>query len=130
MEGQILNTARATVGRVGTWSTRTAPGRVASIATGCAAREPEATMRTVVDGAAVLEPPSLTQQAPLIEGPSEAQQSSAAVWAQVRQGHSAKTRLNTIMAKRPRRSRRSAEVTGLCITPGPDVARMQLNHPT
>jgi hypothetical protein len=78
----------------------------------------------------VLEAESLAQHIPPIEGPSDAQQSSAAIWGQTRQGHNAKKRQNTIPARRPRWSRRSAEVTSLCITLRPNVAMMQLIYRT
>jgi hypothetical protein len=113
--GQILNTARATTGRVGTLNGWTGAGPATAKATataiGGAVTDPAAA--TVVDGVAVLEPPSPAQHALPIEGPSDAQQSSAAIWAQVRQGHSAKTRLNTITVRGTRWSRRSTEVTPL-----------------
>ena len=128
--GQILNTARATMGRVGSGCESTGTSTAASIVMGCAGARPEAKARTVAEGTTVLEPESLAQHIPPIESPSDAQQSSSAIWAQVRQGHNAKTTLNTITARRPRRSRRSTEVTGSCITAGPAVARMQMDPPT
>jgi len=128
--GQILKTARAMMGRVGSGCENTDTGTAASIVTGCAGAGAEATARTVADGTAVLEPESLAQHIPPIESPSDAQQSSAAIWGQTRQGHSAKTRLNPATANRPRRSRFSTEVTGPCSTPGPAVASMQMAPPT
>ena len=102
MDVQILNTARATTGRVGALIGWNDEGMAAAIATGCVAAGPEGAPTTVGEGAAVREPPSLMQHAPPIEGPSDAQQSSAAIGEQVRQGHSVTTRLNTITARRPR----------------------------
>jgi hypothetical protein len=109
--GQILNTARATTGRIGSGCESTGTSVARSMDMGCAGAGPEAAARTVADGTTVLEPESPAQHIPPIESPSDAQQSSAAIWAQVRQGHSAKTKLDTITARRPRWSRRSAEVT-------------------
>ncbi len=116
------------MGRVGSGCENTATRTAASIVMGCAGAGPEATARTVADGTTVREPESLAQHIPPIESPSDAQQSSAAIWGQTKQGHSARTRLKAATANKPRRSRFSTEVTGPCITPGPAATRMQLNQ--
>lgn len=114
------------MGRVGIGRTKNRTGVAVSTATGCASAKPGAKARTVADGTTDLEPESSPQHVPAIVGPSDVQQSSAAIWEQTRQGHSARTRLKTVTAKRPRRSRRNPEVTILCITPGPKMAMMQV----
>ena len=68
------------MGRVGIGWESTDTSAAASIVRGCAGAEPEGTRRTEADGTTVLEPESLAQHIPPIEGPSDdAQQSSEAI---------------------------------------------------
>ena len=99
--GQILRTARATMGRFGIERLKTGVVVVGgSMATGCARAAGAKAVKATV-GATVLEPASSAQHIAEMVTPSDAQQSSAAISEQTRHGHRAMTRLNTATAHRP-----------------------------
>lgn len=98
--GQILRTARATMGRFGICGLRTGAAGAASMAIGCARAAGAKAVKATV-GATVLEPASSAQHIEEMVTPSDAQQSSAAISEQTRHGHRARTRLNTATAHRP-----------------------------
>ena len=89
------------MGRVGIGWVKAEAGVAASITTGRESARPGAKAVAVIEGTTVLEPESSAQHIPEMEIPSDAQQSSAAISAHKRQGHSTRTRLNAVTANRP-----------------------------